>query len=101
MGCVGESLTPDFAPAELLRLKFPSASRADDCIVETDKADDRKLLIKRVSTGEVLFTGLDPQGVLHPCFSPDGQRVLSGNRLGEVKVWLQAARSSPGATDKK
>lgn len=42
-----------------------------------------------------------PQGVISPCFSPDGMKVLSGNRLGEVKVWLQATRSVPGITEKK
>ena len=90
----GLPLKPDVSDVELLRTGGLFAVRVDDRVLETE-TDHQKLVIKRVSTGEVLFTGLDLDGVLSPGFSPDGMKVVSGNNRGEVKVWLQAARSAP------
>ena len=91
----GLPLKPEADDAELLKPDAPQRTRVNDRSVEVDEDDERKFHIQRISTGEVLFTGSDPFGVISPQFSPDGRRVLTGNNRGEVKVWLQAARSAP------
>ena len=94
----GLPVVPQADDFKLLRSENPLPSRSGDRIVV---AEGWRLVIKRASTGEVLFSGGDDGEVVNPRFSPDGKRVVSGCSNGTVKVWLQAARSAPSILEPK